>query len=114
MSSPRRLSARPGNLEVRQQPRAPQFPLGTLFYARKDGAEVSFLMNNVFLKRRRAGEPMPAVQVLTGRDFRRAADLFTWLGGGAAVEIHCAADPAGLTAAAEHYGVWDGRILKLN
>jgi hypothetical protein len=110
----RRLSTRPSPFPPTQVKPPPKFPPGTILYATApDGSPVSFVANSLFLKRYKRGQPLPEVQVLTARDFRRVADLFAWLGPGATVEVWNAAEPAALAATATHYGTWDGNTLTL-
>jgi hypothetical protein len=110
----RRLSTTPSPFPPTQVKQAPKFPPGTLLYATApDGSPVSFIANSLFLKRSKPGQPLPQAQVLTARDFRRATDLFAWLGKGATVEVWNSAEPAALSATAAHYGTWDGRVLTL-
>lgn len=110
----RRLSTRPSSFPPTQVKPAPKFPPGTILYATApDGTPVSFVANTLFLKRYKRGQPLPEVQVLTARDFRRAADLFAWLGPGATVDAWNAAEPATLAATATHYGAWDGHVITL-
>jgi len=109
----RRLSTKPSPNPPTQVRRAPEFPKDTIIYATApDGQPVSFVMGPLFLKRYTRGQPLPPVQVLTGRDFRRVADLIAWRAPGTPLEIWAAPqDVAAVATVAGHYGDWDGKTL---